>query len=283
MTRNQIIAVSFCALLGIGIYVFTSQQKPSAHDHDHDHDHDHAMEDGQKLPPAVPKEILDITAYLSEINAKITDKKVADKIAQLNEANDFKALVDEYVKLDKPLAVAHYSLKLAEQKNTAEDFVKSGDYHSLLLQTAPDAKAHNFLNQNRVIAYEKAVGLDSSNTDYRIRLAGAIMESGGPPMQGVAMLLEIVRKDSTNVDAQLMLANFGIVSGQFDKAIARFQKILYLQPKNEEALLGMAQAHESAGNRQEAITALENYAQVTKSVETKKRVKEYIVQLKEKK
>lgn len=279
MTRNQIIAISFCALLGIGLYVFTNHQKPSAHDHAHDH----SSENGQKLPPAVPQEILDITGYLSEVDTKITDPKTTEKITQLKKANDFKGLIDEYVKLDKPLAVAHYSLKLAEQKNTAEDFVKSGDYHSLLLQTAPDAKAHNFLNQNRVIAYEKAVALDSTNTDYRIRYAGALMESGGPPMQGVAILLDIVRQDSTNVDAQLMLANFGIVSGQFDKAIARFQKILYLHPQNEEALLGMAQAHESAGNRQEAITALEKYAQVTKSAETKKRVKEYILQLKEKK
>jgi tetratricopeptide (TPR) repeat protein len=281
MTRNQIIAVSFCAVLSIGLYVFTDHQKPSAHDHEHDHDH--TTENGQKLPPAVPQEILDITAYLSEVDAKITDPKVVEKIAQLKKANDFKGLVDEYVKLDKPLAVAHYSLQLAEQKNTAEDFVKSGDYHSLLLQTAPDAKAQNFLNQNRVLAYEKAVALDSANTDYRIRYAGALMESGGPPMQGVAILLDIVRQDSTNIDAQLMLANFGIVSGQFDKAIARFQKILYLQPQNEEALLGMAQAHESSGNRQEAITALEKYAQVAKSAETKKRVKEYILQLKEKK
>jgi tetratricopeptide (TPR) repeat protein len=282
MTRNQIIAVSFCALLGIGIYVFTNHQKPSANDHSHD-GHDHAMEDGQHLPPAVPQEILDIKSYLTDVDAKIADPKTLEKIAQLKGANDFKGLVDEYVRLDKPLAVAHYSLKLAEQSNKSEDFVKSGDYHSLLLQTAPDAKAHNFLNQNRVIAYEKAVALDSTNTDYRIRYAGALMESGGPPMQGVAILLDIVRQDSTNVDAQLMLANFGIVSGQFDKAIVRFQKILYLHPQNEEALLGMAQAHESAGNRQEAITALEKYAQVTKSAETKKRVKEYILQLKEKK
>ena len=86
-----------------------------------------------------------------------------------------------------------------------------------------------FLSDNAINCYQKAVNLDSTKTENRIRLAGAYMESGGPPMQGVSILLDIVRKDSTNVDALLMLGRFGIISGQFDKAIAQRCRDTYLK------------------------------------------------------
>lgn len=274
MSRNQIIIVSACAVLCLGIYLFADTKKPKA---------EKTADAGQ--PTMQPQEqhaheSLDIEQYIKETNSKIADKATKEKVEKLLEAQSYKELIGEYQKLDKPLAIAYYSIKLAEKENKVEAFVGAGDYNTMLMQTAPDEKARNFLSENAVSCYQKAVDLDSNNTNNKIRLAGAYMESGGAPMQGVSILLEIVRKDSANVDAQLMLGRFGIISGQFDKAIARLEKILYLRPQNSEALLLLAEAYNGQGNKTKAIEMLERCKKTVTDPAAKKEIENYIQSIK---
>jgi tetratricopeptide (TPR) repeat protein len=49
-------------------------------------------------------------------------------------------------------------------------------------------------------------------------------------MEGITLLRELIQKDSTNVDAQYQLGLFSVQSGQLDKAVSRFQKVLALRP-----------------------------------------------------
>jgi len=274
MKRTQIIVVAFCFVLLIGLYFFGKTTKPKA---------DNAMPPVAQAPgghaqPAV--EALDIEAYIKEVNGKVSDPAEKNKIENFTKAQSYKELAKEYQKLDKPLAVAYYIVKSANAENNVKGYVGAGDYNSMLLQSAPDEKAQKFLITNAVDCYKKAVDLDTANTDNKIRLAGAYMEQGTQPMQGVLLLLEIVRRDSTNVDAQLMLGRFGLVSGQVDKAIARFEKILYLQPQNSEALYLLAQAYNAQGNKQKAIDALQKCKKVVKDPDAKKKIESEIENLK---
>jgi cytochrome c-type biogenesis protein CcmH/NrfG len=106
------------------------------------------------------------------------------------------------------------------------------------------------------------------------------MEGGSSPMQGVTILLDIVRKDSTNVDALLMLGRFGIVSGQYDKAISRLEKIIYLQPQNSEAWLLMAEAYNGKGDKSKAIEMLERCKRTVTNPDAKREIDKYIEGLK---
>lgn len=268
MTRNQGIIIGACVVLCLGIYLFADTKKPAK-----DKPAPTAAEDGHQHEAQA--EVLDIEAYINEVNAAIADKAVADKVKSLTAAGSYKELLQEYQKLDKPLAVAHFSVKLAEKENKPEAYVSAGDYNTMLIQTAPDQKARNFLSENAIKAYEKAVELDSI-VDNRLRLAGAYMEGGSAPMQGVSILLDIVKQDSTNTDALLMLGRFGIISGQYDKAIARLEKILYLRPQNSEALLLMAEAYNGKGDTKKAIELLERCKKSVKDPAAKKEIEKYI-------
>ena len=150
----------------------------------------------------------------------------------------------------------------------------------MLLQSAPDEKARKYLADNAIECYSKAYNLDTTKTDNRIRLAGAYLQEGSQPMQGVSMLLDIVRKDSNNADAQLMLGRFGLISGQIDKAIARFEKVLYLQPQNSEALFLLAEAYNNQGNKQKAIELLDKCKKTVKEPAAKKEIEKYIEEIK---
>ncbi|MFN5620886.1 MAG: tetratricopeptide repeat protein [Flavobacteriales bacterium] len=64
-----------------------------------------------------------------------------------------------------------------------------------------------------------------------LKLQQAIeLVNGENPMAGITILRELVAEDSTNVDAHYYLGLFSVKSGQLDKAIARFERVLALRP-----------------------------------------------------
>ncbi len=73
-------------------------------------------------------------------------------------------------------------------------------------------------------------------------------------MKGIQEILEVARRDSLNMYAQLMLGLGGIESGQYDKAIQRLLKVVHYDPGNLEAVLSLAEAYERTGNNAAAKT-----------------------------
>jgi tetratricopeptide (TPR) repeat protein len=268
MNKNQIIAVVSCAVLCMGVYLFTSIRKPK---------------DDKVAPSTAQAETttaLNMEEYVAETSAMVQNDTLRNQIEKLTEKKDYQGLVDAFAKMDKPLVVVYYLQKKAASTNSVTDWVGLGDFSMMLLQTAPDEKAKNYLNTTAIESYQAALAIDSSVTDNRLRLASAYMEGGAQPMQGVSILIDIVRKDSTNVDALLMLGRFGLISGQYDKAIARLEKILYLQPQNSEALLMLAEAHNNLGHKEEALKLLEKCKKTVKSPELKSEIDKYIQSIK---
>lgn len=276
MSRNQIIVISACLVVCLGIYLFADTAKPKGSAPDSGHQGNMPPQ----MPPQQAAEALNIEEYINGLEKATTDATVKQSIESLKAQQNYAGLADLYTKQDKPLAVAYYLVKAAEKENSVKAFVKAGDYSAQLTQTAPDEKAHRYLMNNVIATYEKAVELDSNVVENKLRLAGAYIEGSQNPMQGVGILRNIVAKDSNNVDAQLMLARFGIVSGQYDKAIARLEKVLYLQPQNTEALLLMAQAYEDTGLKPKAIEMLERCKKTIKDAEVLREIDNKIQDLK---
>ncbi len=79
-------------------------------------------------------------------------------------------------------------------------------------------------------AMEKVVKSTTTNPDSLKLQQGIELVSGPNPMEGIALLRELIVKDSTNVDAQYYLGLFSVKSGQLDKAEERFNTVLALRP-----------------------------------------------------
>lgn len=73
------------------------------------------------------------------------------------------------------------------------------------------------------------------------------------PMEGILKVRQVVEKDSTNVFAQMVLGQGSLMSGQYDRAIDRFEKVLAIQPVNLEAILLMAEVFERKEDKANAI------------------------------
>jgi len=80
-----------------------------------------------------------------------------------------------------------------------------------------------------------------TNLDEDVDLALANIEKGKSSgdmslvmNEGIMKLLAVTKKDSNNVRAIYYLGLFSLESGQLQKAEKRFEKLILLQPQNEE-------------------------------------------------
>ncbi len=107
--------------------------------------------------------------------------------------------------------------------------------------------------------FERGIKVNPDNDDLRIGLGSCYIygrgKSGDPEatMKGIQEILSVVRKDSANMKAQMMLGVGGLVSGQYDKALERFKKVVAVEPGNLEAVAYMADAYAAKGNKTEAV------------------------------
>ena len=99
-------------------------------------------------------------------------------------------------------------------------------------------------------------------------------------MEGISRILQVAREDSSNIYAQMMLGHGSLISGQYDKAIARFETVLRLDPGNLEAILLLAEVYERKGDKLSAIDWYRKSLPLIKTIEVRKEVETRINELK---
>lgn len=103
--------------------------------------------------------------------------------------------------------------------------------------------------------FERSLKINPDNDSSKVGLGACYLfgNISEQPMEGLELIRGVVKKDSTNVFAQITLAKGSLMSKQFDKAIARLQTIYRLQPDNVEAMVMMADTYNEMGNKTNAI------------------------------
>lgn len=103
--------------------------------------------------------------------------------------------------------------------------------------------------------FERSLKLNPDNDSAQVGLGATYLFSGisDNPMEGLTRIRQVADKDSTNVYAQLTLGRASLMSRQMDRAIARYQKVVALDPKNLEAILTLADIYEQQGDKATAV------------------------------
>jgi len=107
--------------------------------------------------------------------------------------------------------------------------------------------------------FERSLKINPQNDSSIIGLGACYIFGGinSTPMEGILKVRAIADKDSSNIFAQEVLGHGSMYSGQYDKAIARFETVYRLSQKNAntklEACLMLAEAYERKADRLSAI------------------------------
>jgi len=129
--------------------------------------------------------------------------------------------------------------------------------------------------------FERSLKLNPDNDSSKVGLGEVYIYGGiAMPMQGIGMIREVVTKDSTNIYALMSLGRASLVSGQSEKAIEHFKKVVSLQPDNIEAIFRIAEIAERQGNKELAVEWYGRLLPLISKPELKKDIETRIDELK---
>src|SRR5690606_20055438 len=123
----------------------------------------------------------------------------------------------------KPVA-AHYYLQAAKLENSEKKLTFAARLFLELVRKAPSEDIQAWEGQQAIEGFQRALRINPENDSAKLSLAECYIGTGAT-MEGVMLLREITEKDPDNITANLILGQQGIVSGQFDKAISRFETV----------------------------------------------------------
>lgn len=177
-----------------------------------------------------------------------------------------------------------YLAKQAELDNTEKSLTFAA--HSIL-EYLPVERNHDiqhWLADKGKELFDKALLLNPANDSTIVGIGGTIIygahdAQNNSPMAGILKVREVAERDSTNMFAQYMLGVGGMVSGQYDKAIARFETVVKARPNNIEVLFKLAEANEMMGNTADAADWYERIYALLSNENIKKDLQERITKL----
>lgn len=144
--------------------------------------------------------------------------------------------------------------EIAEISPTYDNWMRAGKSFQEGYQKTRDEELSATLQDKAIHAFNKALEEDEKSLDAQTGLGAAILSKGEAPMEGVTLLLGVVKEDPKHLDANKALGLSSLTSRQYDKAIERFLIVLE-QEESAESYFYLATAYENIGMKNEAITA----------------------------
>jgi len=185
-----------------------------------------------KMPPAVMSKAksFDILKYIDEEKKHLT----ADQIVKLGKLENSVTRGDvnsQLITANTQLAnfwkdsarvfepYVYYLSEAAKLDKSEKNLTFAAQLILDNLRAEQDDAKLNWKAAQAIALFEKAIELDPNNDDLKVGLGSCYIlgkgRVGGPEetMKGIQQLLSVVRKDSNNMKAQMMLGVGGYVSG----------------------------------------------------------------------
>ena len=189
----------------------------------------------------------------AEITTLETALKNADEPSKLAL---YKQLAQKWDDVNVAIPSAFYKELVAQTESSYENWVLAGDQLTTAYQTTQDSTSQPTLVQKAITAYQTALKLNPASLNAKTGLGSAYVSGTANPMQGIQLLLEVVKEDPKNIKANTNLGLFSMRSGQFDKAVTRFKTVIEQKP-DPEAWFYLATSYENLGQNKDAILAYE--------------------------
>ncbi|MEJ7778076.1 MAG: tetratricopeptide repeat protein [Daejeonella sp.] len=191
----------------------------------------------------------------ASLNKQVTDLESALKGASEGETADLhKKLAQQWDDVNQPAPAAFYYELIAQKQPAYSSWLKAGDKFTDAYQQTTDTIMQSALVQRAISAYQQADKLQPNTPEVKTGLGIAYVTGTPNPMQGIQLLLDVVKNDPENLKANLNLGLFSMKSGQYEKAVERFKTVISREP-SAEAWFYLASSYENMGKKSDAIGA----------------------------
>ena len=225
--------------------------------------------------PATPAaqaaaQTFNITQYISQAKQKLSSSQILT-LGKLENSVTRGDVLNQQVEANKQLAnfwkdsihafepYIYYLSQSVKLENSEKNLTFAAQLILDNLRSEQDPAKLSWQTDEAIELFEQAIKLNPGSDDLKIGLGSCYIygkgRTGRPEetMKGIQQLLAVVRKDSANMKAQMVLGVGGYVSGQYDKAIDRLTKVIQAEPGNIEAIEFLALSYANKGEKAAAI------------------------------
>ncbi len=233
----------------------------------------------------LPKSIVDNKDKAVENKKQASQETTKDSHSQMSSwsekiQKEYEKLLNQYNKAEKKEQITdslvaffrtnmkfdsagYYQEKIAIKNQTVENWQKTGDnfYEAFKYAVSIDEKKAQSLAEKTQIYYNKVLEKNPNDLDRKANLAMTHIFDKNP-MTPVLILKENLAQNENHELTILNIGMLAIRSGQLDKALARFEKLIQLNPINFEAKIYLADVLIKQNKKQEAKKILKEIAEL---------------------
>jgi thioredoxin-like negative regulator of GroEL len=244
-----------------------------------------AMADNMQAPGMTMPEPADFDSMLTAIKKKLPPEALNEisKEEAIVAGNDtqqkilaLEALGKLWQKKQHRLIAAHYFGESGKLENSEKKLNFAAHLLTEELHELKNPNVRQWAAVRAIDFYSASLQLNPVNDTTRIDLAAVFINGTGETMKGIEQLLTIVRRDSTNIPANIILGRMAIESGQLDKAIQRGLTVLSVDKENLEAHLFLAEGYKRKGEVEKAKQVLNDAKKIMNNPDFSKDVDAYM-------
>jgi len=165
-----------------------------------------------------------------------------------------------------PSIAAYYAEQKAVKDQNENSWEQAAYRYFDAFQSAPDSAVRSTMVAKAIASYEKILQLNPENLDAKTDLGLCYAEGTNQPMKGITLLREVIEKNPDHENAQFNLGILSVRSGQYDKAVERFSKVLALNPARTEMYFMIGKAYMMQGNKTKAAENFEKFKKSSSDV-----------------
>lgn len=167
------------------------------------------------------------------------------------------SLAEGFQRFNQFDSAAYYLALVAQKYPSKEIWTKTGNAYFEAFRFAVNGEKAAKMGEKSREFFQKILEVDPKALDIKTKM-GVTFTATNNPMQGIALIREVLEQDPNNEFALLNLGMLSMQSKQYDKAVGRFEQILKLNPKNEEAMFYLSECYINLGQKDKGKTLLQN-------------------------
>lgn len=214
--------------------------------------------------------------------AHINEHKISFREATSEEEKfeELKELMQELKSVNLYDSAAFYAGQFANDYPSLANNILAGDAYFDAFSFAMSKEKSDKLAVKVREYYQQALEIEPDQEDLEVKI-GVTYVSGDNPMQGILKIREVLGKNPENKLAIYNLGMLSMQSGQFDKAVERFEKLIELDPENTQAHFYLGVGYLETGRKQKALERFEYVKTVETNPQVLQSIEAYIKEIKQ--
>jgi tetratricopeptide (TPR) repeat protein len=214
------------------------------------------------------------------------ERRVDSLEQQLNSNNNSLSVYDSIAavwdKSEKPGIAAWYFEKKAEKAAGEKDWLNTAYRYFDAYKSAKDSLEAAFFLEKAIEGYTMVLEKNPHNLDAKTDMGVLYAEGTAEPMKGIMLLREVIAENPLHENAQLNLGFLSMKSGQYEKALERFKKVLEINPSRIDMHIYLGETYVRLNDKKKAIENFMIFKNLSNDQQMNSQVDQYIASLKEK-